>query len=109
MLLFLDSVCSIYYIDRDVYVVSIQGMQCCFSVYANFATLFRLRTCICVRWRLFTIDVNNMPARHSTLGHTSYIVLLFLLFYITKYIPLFVFRPVNMPREFIELSGSKQV
>jgi len=37
---------------------------------------------VCRMANIFTINVNNMPARHSTLGRTSYIALHLLLCYI---------------------------
>jgi hypothetical protein len=53
MLIFLDSVCSIYY-DRDLYVVSIQGMQCSFSLTAFAVLIILTETCMLV-YREFNV------------------------------------------------------
>ena len=53
------------------------------SADANFAYLVPSSDLhVCRMANIFTINVNNMPAGHSTLGSTSYIALHLLLFYI---------------------------
>jgi len=94
-----------YIVDSNMCVVSIQGTRCYVSVCANFAYLVSSSDLhVCTMANIFTIDVKNMTARHSILGHTRYTALHLLLFHITRCIPLFLFCPVKMPREFIEFS-----